>query len=72
LFLSYSTSFWDIKLFFQLDLTRFDYIKEIALSQQFYMTKKPKIFFKNLLTFIIQYDIIPMFAGVAESADAHV
>ena len=38
----------------------------------FFLYKKTKIFLKNLLTFINQYAIISMFAGVAESADAHV
>ena len=38
----------------------------------FFLYKKIKIFLKKLLTFKNRYAIITMFAGVAESADAHV
>ena len=38
----------------------------------FFLYKKTEIFLEKLLTFENQCAIIPMFAGVAESADAHV
>ena len=38
----------------------------------FFLYKKIKIFLKNLLTIENGYAIISTFAGVAESADAHV